>query len=144
MRLNQGLILFLMLTAIPMSSYAKDTCLQDSYGAGWRLNFKAIKKPGQFAPVSGYRLETKVVPVYGTAVVNADGKIKLGLYINRSQDFPTFTDFTVSVVGSQTFFSKPSVETATGKLTDVGNNVQEGFTMTKVDCKTEVIVTDQP
>ncbi len=143
MRVIKFLILFFMLVMMPISTFAKDICLQDTYSAKWRINFKTIKKPGQFAPVSGFRLEEKVVPVYGTAVVRGDGKIKLGLYINRSQDVPGFTDFSVSIIGSQDFFTKVTAETADGELTDVGNNVQEGFNLTKVDCKTEAIVTNQ-
>jgi hypothetical protein len=144
MRVIKFLILFSMLALAPITTFAKDICLQDGYGAKWRLNFKTIKKPGQFAPVSGFRLETTiVVPVYGTAVVNGDGNVKLGLYINRSQDVPSFTDFSASIVGSQLFFSKTTSETAEGKLTDAGGTSPVDFSLTQLDCKTQVIVTNQ-
>lgn len=144
MRLSTFLIPFLLLGMTPVNTFAKDICLLDSYQAKWRINFKPLKKPGQFSTVTGFRLEDKIVPVYGTALMRGDGDIKLGLYANRSQDVPGFTDFTVSIVGSKLFFTRSTTESADGKLVDVGGTVSEAFTLTQIDCKTAVILTAQP
>lgn len=71
------------LLSLSTSVQAKTVCYSFGLPSQMKLTFKPIKKPGAYTPVIGIIADaTEAIPVEGSAAVNKDGTISLGIQMH--------------------------------------------------------------